>query len=165
MDQMIRSIFLFLALKELLARAVDNELTAVHGADAIASSTVTKYLRQRQFTSILVDPPEEPVIIVIDQAIIDALEHCPFSSIQEPACFTCIQIAPVRRHLTQSLDFVVKHLHWDPHTPTPPQKRSVRLSQLSSSSLPSNTLVGSSLSPLTSHDSIFLQTMSRSGFA
>jgi hypothetical protein len=36
------------------ARAIDNELTAVLGADAIAYSTVTKYLRQRQFTSILV---------------------------------------------------------------------------------------------------------------
>jgi hypothetical protein len=55
MDQ--RSIYLFLALKGLSARVVDNELTAVPGADAIAYSTGTKYLRQRQFTSILVDPP------------------------------------------------------------------------------------------------------------
>jgi hypothetical protein len=53
MDQ--RSICLFLALKCFLARAVCNELTAVLGADAIVYSTVTKYLRQRKFTSILVD--------------------------------------------------------------------------------------------------------------
>jgi hypothetical protein len=53
MDQ--RLICLFLAFKGLSARAVDNELIAVLGADAIASSTLTKYLRQRQFTSILVD--------------------------------------------------------------------------------------------------------------
>jgi hypothetical protein len=64
MDQ--RSVWLFLALKELSAWAVDNELSAVLGADAIAYSTVTKYLHQRQFSYILVDPPEEPATIVID---------------------------------------------------------------------------------------------------
>jgi hypothetical protein len=51
------SICLFLALKGLSARAVDNDFTAVLGADAIAYSTVTKYLSQRQFTSLLVDRP------------------------------------------------------------------------------------------------------------
>jgi hypothetical protein len=56
MDQ--RSICLFLALKELSAWAVDNKLTVVLGAEAIAYSTITEYLRQRQFTSILVDDPE-----------------------------------------------------------------------------------------------------------
>jgi hypothetical protein len=55
MDQ--RSIYLFLALKRLSAWPVYNELTDVLGADAIAYSTVIKYLRQRQFTPILVDPP------------------------------------------------------------------------------------------------------------
>jgi hypothetical protein len=39
------------------ARAVYNELTAVLDADADASLAVTKSLGQRQFTSILVDPP------------------------------------------------------------------------------------------------------------
>jgi hypothetical protein len=39
------------------ARAFSNELPAALGADAITSSTVTTYLCQRQFTSILVDPP------------------------------------------------------------------------------------------------------------
>jgi hypothetical protein len=52
------------------ARAVDNELTVVLGADAIAYSTVTKYQRQRQFTFIRVGPLEEPATIVIDQAIL-----------------------------------------------------------------------------------------------
>jgi hypothetical protein len=54
MDQ--TSINLFLTLNGLSARTIDNELTAVLDADAIASSTGTKYLRQRQFISILVDP-------------------------------------------------------------------------------------------------------------
>jgi hypothetical protein len=126
------SICLFLALKGLSARAVHNELTVVLGADAIAYSTVTKGLRQRQFTSILVDPSEEPATIVIDQAILDAIEHYPLSSIRELARFTCIPALTVRRHLTQSLGFVVKHLCWATHSPTPTQKRSVPLSQLKS---------------------------------
>jgi hypothetical protein len=55
MDQ--RSICLFLLLKGLSAQAVDDELPAVLDAIAIAYSTVTMYLRQRQFASILVDRP------------------------------------------------------------------------------------------------------------
>jgi hypothetical protein len=88
MDQ--RSIYLSPALKGLSAPAVDNQFTAVLGADAIASSTVTKYLRQRQFISILIDllRPEEPATIVIDQAILDALDQYPFSSIRELARLT-----------------------------------------------------------------------------
>jgi hypothetical protein len=64
MDQ--GSICLFLALKGLSARAVDNGVTAVLRASAIAYSTVTKYLQLKQFTFILVDIPEEPATIVID---------------------------------------------------------------------------------------------------
>jgi hypothetical protein len=41
-----RSIYLFLALKGLSARAVSDKLLAVLGANAIASSTVTMSLRQ-----------------------------------------------------------------------------------------------------------------------
>jgi hypothetical protein len=93
------------------ARAVSNELTAVLGADAIAYSTVTKYLRQRQFTFIIVDlPPEEPGTIVIDHTILNAFEQYQFSSIREPAGFVCIPITTVHRHIAQSLGVVVKHL-------------------------------------------------------
>jgi hypothetical protein len=120
MDQ--RSICLFLALIGLSARAVNNRLTAVLGANAIASSTVTKYLCQRKFTSILIDRPQESATIVIDQVILDILEHYPFSSIWELARLTCIPTTTVHRHLTQSLGFVVKHLRWVPPTLTPAQK-------------------------------------------
>jgi hypothetical protein len=98
MDQ--RSICLFLALKGLSTRAVYDELTVVLGAAAIAYSTVTKYLRQRQFTSILVDRPEEPATIGIHQAILDALEHYSFSSIRELVRLACIPTTTVHQHLT-----------------------------------------------------------------
>jgi hypothetical protein len=51
MDQ--RSICLFLAMKRLSAQAIYNELVAVLGPGAIGYSTVTNYLRQRCFPSIL----------------------------------------------------------------------------------------------------------------
>jgi 16S rRNA C1402 N4-methylase RsmH len=98
-----RSICLFLALKGLSSRAVDNELTVVLGADAIAYSIVARSLRERQFTSILVDRHEESATSRIDQAILDGLEQYPFSSIQELARFTCIPTTTVHRYLTQSL--------------------------------------------------------------
>jgi hypothetical protein len=85
-----RSICLFLALKGLSARAIDNKLTVVLGADVIADSIVTKYLRQRKFTSIFADPSEEPATIVIDQAIRDPIEQYPFSSIRDLARLSCI---------------------------------------------------------------------------
>jgi hypothetical protein len=117
-----RSICLFLALKGLLARAICDELTAVLVADAIACSIITKYLRQRQFTSILVSAPEEPAMIVIDQAILDALEQYPFSSIRELTRLIRIPTTTVYLHLTQSLGFMVKHLCWVSYTLTPTQK-------------------------------------------
>jgi hypothetical protein len=50
------------------------------------------------------------VTIVLDQAILDALEHYSFSSFQGLARLTCIPAPPVHRHLAQSFGFVVKHI-------------------------------------------------------
>jgi DNA-binding IclR family transcriptional regulator len=61
-------------------------------------------------------------MIVINQAILDALEQYPFSSIQELARFICIPTKTVHRCVTQSLGFMVKHLRWVPHTFTPTQQ-------------------------------------------
>jgi hypothetical protein len=76
--------------------AIDAVFQSIEEAtmEDIHHSAVTKY-RQRQFTSILVDRPGVPVTIVIDQAILDALEHYPFSSIQELARPTCISTTTV----------------------------------------------------------------------
>jgi hypothetical protein len=111
--------------------------------------------------------PEEPATIIPDQTILDAFEQYSFSFIPELARFTCIPTAIVHRHLTQSLGLVVKHLLWVPDPLTPTQKRSMPLSQLSScaSSGPSTPWLAVHYHPLTNHGSIFLQTMSRSGFA
>jgi hypothetical protein len=59
MDQ--RSICLLFAMRRLSTQAIDNELVAVLGPDAIGYSTITNYLRQRHFPSPLRETPEEPL--------------------------------------------------------------------------------------------------------
>jgi hypothetical protein len=101
-----RSICLFLAMKGLSARDVHNELVAVLGPDAIVFSIVTSYLRQQQFPTISSEPSEPPTTS-IDDAVLDALDKQPFSSVRELAKLTCIPSTTVYRHLTRSLGFVV----------------------------------------------------------
>jgi hypothetical protein len=55
MDQ--RSVCFFLVIKRLSAQALYSELVIVLDPDAIGSSTVTNYLRQRQFPSTLRETP------------------------------------------------------------------------------------------------------------
>jgi transcriptional regulator of acetoin/glycerol metabolism len=113
MDQ--RSIVLFLVMKSLFARETHDELVAVLGSDAmrcdaIGSSMVTKYLRQSRTPTIILDALEPPTTTVTDDAILDALQQQPFSSVRELAKLTCIPRSTVHRHLTRTLGFVMKHL-------------------------------------------------------
>jgi hypothetical protein len=110
MDQ--QSICLFLIDKGLLAQTVHTELVSVLGSDAVAYSTITKYLRQRKFPSILCDTLEEPPTTVFDCSILDALERQSFSCVQELLKLTRIPTATVRRYLMRSFGFVAKHLRW-----------------------------------------------------
>jgi hypothetical protein len=106
-----RSICLFLQRKGLSAQVIHNELANVLGADAIADSTVTLYLRQRFLPTIPIDPLDDSFTTMIDQTVLEALENQPFSYLRELAKLTCIPTTTVYRHLTQSFGFVVKHLH------------------------------------------------------
>jgi hypothetical protein len=115
-------ICLFLERKGLSARADHTELPSVLGADAIAYSMVNLYLWQRLFPTILTDPPDNSLTIVIDHAILEGLENQPFSLIRELAKLTDIPTTQIYPHVTQSLGFVVKHLHCVPHSLTAPQK-------------------------------------------
>jgi DNA-binding MarR family transcriptional regulator len=108
MDQ--RSICLFLTMKGLSAREVHAELVAIVGLDAIAYSTVTKSVQQRQFPAIFPEPSDEPRTTIIDDAILETLHKQPFSSVRELAKLTCIPTTTVYRHLRGSLGSVLKHL-------------------------------------------------------
>jgi hypothetical protein len=52
---------LVLAMKRLSVQANDNEFVAVPGPDVISYSTVTNYLRQRNFPSTLCENLDEPL--------------------------------------------------------------------------------------------------------
>jgi hypothetical protein len=109
-------------------------------------------------------------MIVIDQAILDTLEQYPFSSIWELAGFTFIPTTPIHRHLTQSFGFVVKHLRWVSNTLTPTQETeratlSIELLHQLRSIEHHDWQSIITLDELWFYRSIFLQTMSRSGFA
>jgi hypothetical protein len=120
MDQ--RSICLFLAIKGLSAREVRIELVAVLGLDVIGSSTITRYPRQRQFPTSSPKLSDEPPTTIVDDAILEALDKKPFSSVRELAKLTCIPATTVYRHLTKSLGFVLEHLRWLPHSLTGPHQ-------------------------------------------
>jgi hypothetical protein len=67
----------------------------VFGPDVIGSSTVTGCLRQWQFPVISPEPSDWPPPIVIDEAILEAVDKQAFSSVRELAKLTCIQTTTV----------------------------------------------------------------------
>jgi hypothetical protein len=115
-----RTIVVFLYLKELSAktRNVHIELVPIFGSDAIACSTVTKYL---QNSVILQKEPEDEDraedqgFSVTDNAILEALEIMSFASISWIAQMTFIPPTIRFRRLMKSLHFVLKRLPWIPH--------------------------------------------------
>jgi hypothetical protein len=109
-------------MKGLSARDLHNELVAVLGPDAIAYLIVTGYRRQRQFPAISSGHSDKLPPIVIDNAILHAVDKQPFSSVKELTKRICIPTNTVYRHLTISLGFVVKHLRGVPHTVTNTEK-------------------------------------------
>jgi hypothetical protein len=107
-------------MKGLSAREAHSQLAPVLALDVIGSSTVTRY--PRQFPVIFPEPSDELRTAIIDDAILEALDKQPFSSVRELVKLTCIPTTTVYQHLTKSLGFVLKHLRWVPHTFTNTQK-------------------------------------------
>jgi hypothetical protein len=109
MDQ--RTICLYLNRKGFSAKAIHDELVQVIGFDAIAYSTVTSYMRASHWRTQNEEQHSDSPPDVIDNAILHALIQTLFASMQELAKSTYISRATVRRRLTGSLRFVIKHLH------------------------------------------------------
>jgi hypothetical protein len=82
-------------MKGLSAQNIHGEFVVVLGSDAISYSTVTKYLRQTRIFPIPMETLEKPPNTVTDDAILDALQQQPFSSVRELAKLTCIPRSPV----------------------------------------------------------------------
>jgi hypothetical protein len=110
MDQY--TICLYLNRKGLSAQAIHDELVQVLGSDVIAYSTVTFYLGASRWMAQNDEQHSDPSLDVIDNAILQVLNQTPFASVRELAKSICISRATVWRSLTESLGFVIKHLHW-----------------------------------------------------
>jgi hypothetical protein len=110
MDQC--TICLYLNRNGLSAQEIHDEIVQVLGSDVIAYSTVTSYLRVSRWSTHNNEQHSDPLLDVVDNAILQVLNQTPFASVRELAKSMCISCATVWRRLTGSLGFVVKHLHW-----------------------------------------------------
>jgi hypothetical protein len=120
MDQ--KPIILYLRMKGTALDAIHDDLVRTLGKDAVAYSTVTKYVRSAQFSGRKEATPPEASDVErspVNEAILTALAEFPFpfSSVRELSWRICLPKSTVHRHrrLTQSLRFTVRHLRWIPH--------------------------------------------------
>jgi hypothetical protein len=107
MDQ--RPIVLYLRMKG-TAYAIHDDLVRTLGKDAVAYSTVTKYVRSAQFSGRKeVTHPEAPDVECspVDEAILTALAEFLFSSVRELSQRSCLPRSTVHPHLTPSLRLTV----------------------------------------------------------
>jgi hypothetical protein len=82
----LRSIVTYFSKKDMNARETYADMNDTLGADCIGYSIVTQYLREKRFSKSMLDTDFEPKIEkenFIGEAIIGALEECPFSSLRE----------------------------------------------------------------------------------
>jgi hypothetical protein len=113
-------------MKGIVLDAIHDGLVHTFGKDAVAYSTVIKYVRSAQFSGQKeATPPEAPDVegSPVDEAIFTALAEFPFSFVRELSRRTCLPRPTVHRHLTQALRFTVRHLRWVPHFVTTEQKQ------------------------------------------
>jgi hypothetical protein len=120
------SIVVYLKAKGINAREIHSDLVATLGTKAPGYSTVRRWLREAQldqFSGTAVDVTEDAEVDEIDEAILSVLEIQPFDSVRDIARLTRLADSTVHWHLTRSLRFLVRHLHWIPHGLTKQQKR------------------------------------------
>jgi hypothetical protein len=120
-----RPIVDYLSLKGMSAREIHDDIIVTLGPDAVSYSSVTRYLREARFPPSKPEPHPADVqrdLDDSDQAILAALEDGPFASVRQLSRLTHVPSKTVCRSLTQSLEFVARHLRWVPHALSDPQK-------------------------------------------
>jgi hypothetical protein len=120
------SIVLYLKAKGMNTREIHSDLVATLGTKMLGYSTVTRWLREAQldqFSETAVDFTEDAEVDEIDEAILSALEVQTFGSVRDIARLTRLARSTVHWHLTRSLGFLARHLHWIPHVLTEEQNR------------------------------------------
>jgi hypothetical protein len=124
MDQ--KAIVLYLHMRGMSLDAIHDDLMRVLGENAVAYSTVMKYVRSEKFPPTNDGPPSQPMTVEpgpVDQAISTARADYPFSSVRELSRPTCLPRSTVHRHLVDSFHFRIQHLRWIHHLLNAEQKR------------------------------------------
>jgi hypothetical protein len=132
MDQ--KPIVLYLRMKRMALDTIHDDPVRTLGKDAVAYSTVTKYVRSAQFSGRKeATPPEASDVECspVNEAILTALAEFPFpfsfSSVRELSRRICLPRSTVHPHrhwhLTQSFRFTVRHIRWVSHLLTAEQKQ------------------------------------------
>jgi hypothetical protein len=116
MDQ--RPIMLYFARKGLKAMVVHRELRATLGPEAVSYPSVTADRREGRF-SLQTSPATFSEFGLqaddSDTAILVALDDQPLASVRQLAWLTHLPRTMVRRRLTESLRFRMRHLQSVPH--------------------------------------------------
>jgi hypothetical protein len=124
------SIATCLSIKDMNAREICADMNGTLRADCIGYSTTTvmTHLREKSFSKSMLDTDLELKIEdenFIDEAILGALEECPFSSLNQVAKIIVIPMSPVRYHLAPSLGYGIRNTRWVLHSLSPSQNKDV----------------------------------------
>jgi hypothetical protein len=98
MDQKV--IVLYLHMSGMSLDAIHEDVMRVLGENAVAYSTVTKYIRSEKFPPTNDGPLSQPISVEpgpVDQAILTALADEPCSSVRELSQLTCLPRSTVHR--------------------------------------------------------------------
>jgi hypothetical protein len=88
-----KAVMLYLHMRGILLDAIHEDLMRVLGNNAVASSTVTKYIHSEKFPPKKDGPPSDPMSVEpgpVEQAILTALADYPFSSVRELSRLTSL---------------------------------------------------------------------------
>jgi hypothetical protein len=129
----LRSIVTYRSMKDMNAREIHTDMNDILGTDCVGYSTVTKFLKARNFSKSMLDTDFEPKIEeenFIDEAILGALEKYPFSSLRQIAKRMFIPMGMVSYRLVNSWGYQIRNTRWVPHSlSSSPKQGHVEMSQ------------------------------------
>jgi hypothetical protein len=99
-----KTIVLYLHVKEMRIDTIHEDRARTLGKEAVACSSVTKYIRNARFalkTEVVTPEPAKSRHSCVGEATSAVLEEYPFSSVRELSRLTCLPCSNVHRRLTQ----------------------------------------------------------------
>jgi hypothetical protein len=114
----LESIMIYLTMKHLGPLDIQAEINNILGQNTVGYSTITRYLRKRNFPHSSESAEEEAEIEscgTIGRAIRQGLNEQPFASFQQLAKRTLILATAIQYHLVDRITYKIKHCKLVPH--------------------------------------------------